>query len=795
VRLLSLHYFLLTMFVYKALVLLILSLATAFFPFASAAQIRLSDWQTYSALSDVRAVAQAQNGLLWGATSGGVFTYNPLTQTTQEFRNIDALVGLNVTALRIQSTSGVVFSGSADGMLNVYDGQRWFQVTDIFTAARPQKRINDFAFRDSLVFIAGEFGLVVFNARRNVFAETVVRIGSLPANTPVQRLLVSSGRLWVGTASGVASAPISAPSFSNPAVWTTHPLAGTQESQAISALAEFQGSVVAASGRLIWRTASGSATMALFRSGLAGNIKGLATFSDTLYCALENSGRAELVPVSSTTASVASMPTSLVYDLTSLPASGSAQAQLALCTADGLALWSPRSFMTLAINSPSSNRFRQIAIDQRGTVWCVNGSGDGNANVNNNGAASGIYRLLGGVWRNLRVSTEPALGTDAFYQVYAAADSSIWASSWGGGVVRLRVVDSSRTAPSGVEITRFTQRNSTLFGLNGSDGPGSFIVAGAVRIDARTGTAWIPNFTSDTIYARDRQGRFYAFGRPAALRTCPYINNLLLTIDPSGTKWIASGSTTTLWAMNERGTLDNLSDDQWQCVSGAFTGTAVTCLTSDSNGEIWIGTRQGLYRIVNGFDVFSTDRRLITSSVRESQLGRIAINDIFVDAQNNKWLATNSGVWVLSPDGGEVLSQFSTATTPLVSNNVLSVAIDNNTGRAYFGTDNGLSSAQTLAVRPNADFSSLRCYPQPFVPSEDLELVIDGLAENSQVNITTLDGTLVRRLSANNSRTVLWDGLDSQNRSVSSGVYIISAFSSSGGGINGVAKAVVLQRR
>jgi hypothetical protein len=178
---------------------------------------------------------------------------------------------------------------------------------------------------------------------------------------------------------------------------------------------------------------------------------------------------------------------------------------------------------------------------------------------------------------------------------------------------------------------------------------------------------------------------------------------------------------------------------------------------------------------------------------RPSKLIDQTYNAVAVDALNYKWFGTNNGVIVYDSIRDSILARFNTDNSQLASNVVLSIAIDNNSGKIYFGTDNGLSVATTLSIRPNTDFAAMRCYPQPFIPTQDNELVIDGLAEGTQVKISTVDGLLVRTFATTNSRTVVWDGLDEQRRLVQSGVYLIAAYSDTIGA-NAVIKAMVIQR-
>jgi flagellar hook assembly protein FlgD len=163
-----------------------------------------------------------------------------------------------------------------------------------------------------------------------------------------------------------------------------------------------------------------------------------------------------------------------------------------------------------------------------------------------------------------------------------------------------------------------------------------------------------------------------------------------------------------------------------------------------------------------------------------------------VDAVDNKWIATNNGIWVLNPDGSELLLHITAETYPLISNVVKSLAQNKNTGTVYAGTDNGMSEMSTTAILPNSTYDIV-CSPQPFDPSRDNTLIIDGLAESSQVRILTMNGELVKSIETA-SRSITWDGTDDNGNLVGSGVYVVSA-SSSTTKVTGVGKIALIRRK
>jgi ligand-binding sensor domain-containing protein len=227
------------------------------------------------------------------------------------------------------------------------------------------------------------------------------------------------------------------------------------------------------------------------------------------------------------------------------------------------------------------------------------------------------------------------------------------------------------------------------------------------------------------------------------------------------------------------GTPDDTSDD----VFGAFTSGSYPNLLSNEHPAIandaeqdmmWIGTSQGVAIIPYPQLVLQGADPVIASV---NTVSGQYINDIFIDAQNLKWIATRgSGVWVLSGTGDEVVAHINMDNSPLTTNDVNSVFVDERTGDVFFGTTEGLFQAQSLSVKPSDSFD-ITCYPQPFKVQKHNELIIDGLSSMADINIMTVDGMTVRSLNSN-SKVVVWDGRDENGNFVSPGIYIISAKSS-----------------
>ena len=119
-----------------------------------------------------------------------------------------------------------------------------------------------------------------------------------------------------------------------------------------------------------------------------------------------------------------------------------------------------------------------------------------------------------------------------------------------------------------------------------------------------------------------------------------------------------------------------------------------------------------------------------------------------VDGVGNKWIGTDNGIFVVSPDGSDSVAHYTAENSPLVNDQVNSIAIDPARGETYAGTPAGISRFSTIFKQGQPDYTGIRVYPNPVVqtaegtPSGSPTVYIDGLVAGSTVQIFSLAGKL-----------------------------------------------------
>jgi ligand-binding sensor domain-containing protein len=221
-------------------------------------------------------------------------------------------------------------------------------------------------------------------------------------------------------------------------------------------------------------------------------------------------------------------------------------------------------------------------------------------------------------------------------------------------------------------------------------------------------------------------------------------------------------------------------------------------MAQDWDDMIWIGTDAGLFLLPSSVDFATSDRceRIIIprndgTNLADYLLDSEKITSIVVDGANRKWIGTEkSGVFLLSPDGIETIAHFTAENSPLLSNAILSIAIQESTGEVFIGTGDGLMSYMSDAVPVEDDFTNIYAYPNPVHPTYKGYVVIKGLMADTEVRIVDASGNLVTVLQGLGGE-VIWDITNTSGNRVSSGVYTIIC-NTKGGNAYGTTKVLIM---
>jgi hypothetical protein len=299
---------------------------------------------------------------------------------------------------------------------------------------------------------------------------------------------------------------------------------------------------------------------------------------------------------------------------------------------------------------------------------------------------------------------------------------------------------------------------------------------------------WFSNFgATQSFGVKKADGNWKKFTIPFLIK-----DNMAggILIDDFNQKWIQVPQGNGLFCFNHGNSIDNTSDDRWKWyqtgkLNGNLPGNFVNSMVKDKDGFIWLGTDKGIGIIQCPGEVFTSFGCEVFQPVvqQDNFAGLLFVNEdvraIAVDGGNRKWVGTRNGVWLLSPDGDKVLLRFTAENSPLLSNEIIRIAIHPSTGEVFFSTFNGICSYRGTAIEANTESQKVLVYPNPVPSAYNGTIGIRDVPANAIVKITELNGRLVYQTRAAGGQAV-WNGKDYTGRRPASGVYLILITDESG---------------
>ena len=217
--------------------------------------------------------------------------------------------------------------------------------------------------------------------------------------------------------------------------------------------------------------------------------------------------------------------------------------------------------------------------------------------------------------------------------------------------------------------------------------------------------------------------------------------------------------------------------------------TYIYCICEDKEQNIWIGTNIGPFMINSNevgqesvvFNQVKVPRNDGTNYA-DYLLNGVYINHIAIDGGNRKWFATNgAGAFLISADNLTQIANYNKNNSYLLSDDILSIAINPQSGEVFFLADNGLCSYRSDATEPSQEMTddNVYAYPNPVTSDYNGLITVTGLSLNADVKITSSNGALIAE-GRSNGGMFTWDGCDKQGRRVASGIYMVITATSDG---------------
>ena len=284
------------------------------------------------------------------------------------------------------------------------------------------------------------------------------------------------------------------------------------------------------------------------------------------------------------------------------------------------------------------------------------------------------------------------------------------------------------------------------------------------------GKYWIADYKNGLL--SNSEGNFKSYS-PSSLDTLYQTRRDSIVLDLDENRWIMQGNFGGILVISPKNQRQFVSSGK---DSGNLPSENVKSLAIDRDGQMWVGTDKGVVVFDNPNAVFSGKNFDAYTPVFERRrlLGNEIITSIAIDGGNRKWMGTRNGIFLFSPDGTELVSNFNEKNSPLPSNEISYITAEPNTGEVYIRTPKGMVSYRGTATEGTLkqDESGVKVFPNPVRPDFDGTIGIEGLVENALVKITDIAGNLVYETRANGG-TAVWNGNTLSGGRVETGIYLI----------------------
>lgn len=756
----------------------LLIIVSLIFTLNAHSQSVIGQWTEHLPFGNAVKVVKAGQ-IVYCATQSGLFEYNTESYLIKKWSKVTGLSGVSISTMEYSSEHRTLIIGYSDSNIDlIINRNEVINIPDIkHKRMTGSKRINSINIHEDQAFVSCGFGIVIINMIKGEIS-TTYNIGENGEPLEVyETVIFNYDSIFAATARGIRKAFVRHPNLENYRFWEN--VAGLPYStDSYSQIAAQDGILYAAHSSPNnqqdsiftynghhWKAFPWSYKDIRELHFNQGNLLTTSEFQINLH-----SPEGERIWHLKTYGFDYLRATDALMDETGI-----------LWIADelyGLIKTSDREeFDRIRPDGPWDRKAFDLTLAGN-QLWSASGGYDGA--WNNVWNYSGVSANIDGKWKTFNPKTVPELeGVRDIIRVVAnpANSSQVFAASWGSGLLEFQ---------NGEFVTLHNDTNTE--GALTSIIPGKpYIRIGGMAFDSQN-NLWVTNSSvPNPISVRKPDGSWKSFPYGVLLGEA-FSGRIVIT--SGDVKWVQLPKGYGLLAFYNGSDLDDESDDKQEVVivralwpqNNIKVINDIHSIAVDLENRLWLGTSSGVavyYSPSRVFEDYPANFYCSQPSVDEGDgyyhalLETETVTAIAVDGADRKWFGTrNSGVFLTNSEGNKLIKSFNVLNSPLLSNNIFSIAIDHKTGEVYFGTEGGIVSYRGEAISDNLSDELVYAFPNPVRPDYQGPITIRGLAANSIVKVSDINGNLVYETESLGGQAI-WYGNDLQGQRVHSGVYLV----------------------
>lgn len=711
----------------------------------SGQDIPVGTWRQHVSFFDIHSIALSPDKV-YAAVDNGIMVVDLGDESISTITKLDGLSNINITQIAFDPVRKQVLMTYADGDIDIIKDNEIinFNTLKNATTISGSKRINHIAVQGDLAYLSTDFGVVVFDLIQLTVKETWRDLGAGGIKLKINQSTFYNDSIFLATEKGVLAGKLTDNllDFNN---WQRFE-AGAFNSP-VQSIVTFAGNVYAAINNSGIYKYDNSAWQ--LQSYLQAMQYKTITASQALLVAAQGS----LFRV--TAAGVVTAITSPVIFSVNLAVEDAA-GKLWIGDADNaLISYHSGTFAVYVPNSPTfSNGFRLQYVEEANIMYSVSG-GFSNSLVPLGKTEAANFFSIGG-WH-----AQPDI-LDHDITAVQVNQGTLYVASAGYGLQVIR----------GSEKILYDETNSFL--QNVASGRNVRVT----DIAYSPAGLWVANAGSTLplqLLKSDNTWETFSFPSVAAARyptniEVDYLGNVWVLLNPANGGGILVFNKTSGQSVY----LTDVSN------SGGLPSRAVYSIAMDRDGFVWVGTDEGVAYFPDPSAVFRSG----VNAVKPVFGNRFLLRDervtaIEVDAGNRKWMGTENGLWLFDEFGEKQIHNFNATNSPLLSDKIVDLKINDKNGELFIITDAGIVSYRSDATPGKSVFQKIKIFPNPVTHQFTGSVGISGLVTDAIVKITDVGGKLVWQATANGGSTS-WNVRDYNGNRAATGIYLVFCITQDG---------------
>jgi ligand-binding sensor domain-containing protein len=751
------------------------SIFLSFFVMAISAQTDYSSsWEDFYSYNNVKDFVKVDN-TIYALVDNAVFTYNTATLEIEKLSSVQGLSGEVTTSIYYSSAFKRLVIGYENGLVEVVDEDGSITISsDILNFNQSgEKSINHITEFNNKLYLATPFAIVVYDIEKLEFGDTYF-IGNNSGSIKINQIAIFNSRIYAATETGIFNADITSSLLIDFNNWQQQ-FSGRNFSQ----ITVFNNQLHTTEGTRLYLLDAGNL---IENRNFFQEIKAIKPANSHLSISLNNS--AIIVNTFLNEVFQFTINTDFNYTLNNAFFEDNtlflATKEFGLLSTTGN---QTTSYLEIHPEGPFENDVFDIA-SQNNNLWIVYGGYSGTYAPNLK--KQGFSHFNGEKWVNVKYDSNFPVKDLSHISIDPDNDNRVFISSFGSTTNLNSISTGGLLEVENDEIkTFYNQNNSPLEDIDVRVDNVSIRVAGTAF--DRNGNLWVSNVgVSNELKKLSSSGQWSSIDLSSLTSNRVAIGLTEVVLDRSNSVWIGTRRNG-VYIYNDNGARKKVLVNTANL--GNLSDLNVRTIAVDASNRVWLGTRSGMVVYNNASGIFDDENPnaapviIEENGVGEKLLGDQTINSIVVDGADNKWFGTdNGGVLYTNPNGQTTLANFSKQNSPLPSNRIVKITVDNSSGKVYFATDKGIVAYNSKVVPFGDVLGDVYAYPNPALKNHET-VTIDGrngthLPKGTNVKIIDVAGNLVFESNVVEGQElqggkVVWNKKNLAGTNVASGIYIV----------------------